>query len=379
MHLCYICHEYPPYRHGGVGSFVRTLGRAMAARGHRVTAIGLYPAARDEEERDQGVRVLRLARARTPKAGFFLNGGILRRALLRLHRETPIDIVEGAELSMAMLPKRYPAVKLIRMHGGHHFFAKTLGASTGAWRAWQERRSFRRADRLCGVSRFVADATRSLLALGDRPIEVLQNPVDVARFAPRPEIDEQDGLMVFVGTVCEKKGVRQLVAAMPRIVAAVPEARLWVVGRDWRDPRTGDSYTEALKREIPAEVTDRVLFKGPAEHGDIPEILAKASVCLYPSHMEAAGIVWFEGLAMGKAVVASRTGPGPEAIEHGVDGLLCDPYDPESIAEQAIRALSDRDFRLALGRRARETALRRYSIDALADRNEAYYQSCLAP
>jgi len=378
MHLCYICHEYPPGQHGGVGSFVRTLGRAMAARGHRVTVVGCYPVARDLVEDDHGVHILRLARTRVPKAGFFLNGRRLRRALGRLQREHPIDILEGSELNLAMVPKRFPAVKLIRMHGGHHYFAVTLGAKTGAWRAWQERRSFARADRLCGVSRFVAETTRKLLALGDRPIEILHNPVDVARFAPRPDIAVEPGLLTFVGTICEKKGVRQLVQAMPRIVGAAPRAKLWIVGRDWRDPGTGASYSEGLKRQIPAELADRIVFKGPAAHAEIPEILARAELCLYPSHMEAMPIAWLEGMAMGKPVVASRAGPGPEAIEHGVDGLLCDPHDPASIAEQVIAALADAGLRARLGRQARETAVRRFSIDTLAAKNEAYYQRCLS-
>src|SRR5206468_802636 len=119
---------------------------------------------------------------------------------------------------------------------------------------------------------------------------------------PRPEVAEQEGLILFVGTVCEKKGVRQLVQAMPRVVQAAPHARLCVVGRDWKDPHTGESYTEGLRRQVPPGLEGQIEFKGPVENASLPDLMARASVCVYPSHMEALPVAWLEGLAMGKAV-----------------------------------------------------------------------------
>jgi glycogen synthase len=41
MHVCFLCDEYPPCQHGGVGAMVQALGRALVERGHRVTVVGL--------------------------------------------------------------------------------------------------------------------------------------------------------------------------------------------------------------------------------------------------------------------------------------------------------------------------------------------------
>lgn len=377
MHICYLCNEYPPGKHGGVGSFTQTLARAMVARGHEVTVVGIYPASRRGLECDQGVRVVRLPHSPIPRTGFLLNGWRLRQALRRIHRESRIDVLEGPELSLAVIPTAFPAAKVIRMHGGHHFFAVTLGARPRPWRGWQEVRSFGRADALCAVSRYVGETTRGLLHLADRPIEVLPNPVDPALFSPRPGTREEDGLILFVGTVCEKKGVRQLIQAMPRVVAAVPHARLWVVGRDWRDPRTGRSFTAGLRDLLPPGLADQVEFRGSVEHAALPDLLARAQVCVYPSHMEALPVAWLEGLAMGKAVVASQTGPGPEVIEDGVSGLLCDPHDPSSIADRIITLLKDPNLRRRLGARARERVVGRFSVEALAACNETFYRRCV--
>lgn len=377
MHICFLCNEYPP-ESAGVGVLVQTLGRALVGRGHRVTVIGLYPADRAREEDDGGVRVIRLARASVPRAGVVINAARLRAAIREVHRAAPIDVIEGAEWSFSLLPARMPAKKVIRMSGGHLFFATELGQKPRRLSSWWERRSFARADRICAVSRYVAERTRDLHALNGADITVIPNPVDLSRFAPPADVREEDGCILFVGTVCEKKGVRQLVEAMPRIVARHPAARLRIVGPDWRDPVTGASYTASLAASVPAELKPHIEFVGPILNAELPPVLAAAQVAVYPSHMEAHPVAWLEGMAMGKAIVASRTGPGPEVIEDGVSGLLCDPHDPAAIADAVIRLLDDTALRRRLGVAAREYALGHFSPPELAERNERFYHACVA-
>ena len=80
---------------------------------------------------------------------------------------------------------------------------------------------------------------------------------------------------------------------------------------------------------------------------------------------------------MGRPVVASSTGPGPEVIDDGVSGLLCDPHDPTSIAAQVIRVLIDPALQDRLGRNAVQAIAARFSIDVLADRNLDWYRRCV--
>lgn len=373
MHICYLCNEYPPAPHGGIGTVVQTLGRALVRRGHAVTVLGTYAPEWQGRTVDEGIEVVRLPRARTRGTGFVVNGSRTRRALAEIHEKRSIDVLEGSELSLAFLPRRLPYTAVIRMHGGHHFFAVTLGRRPKPWRSWLERRSFARATHLCAVSQFVGHTTRQLIGLGDREIEVIMNPVDVTRFCPPRHPAEDESLILFVGTVCEKKGIRQLTQAMPRIVDRIPHARLLVCGRDSSDS-SGGSYTEQLRQTLAAGIADRVLFQGPVTHASLPQVLAEAAVCVYPSHMEALGLASMEALATGKAVVATAAGPGPEVIEDGVSGLLCNPRDPLSIAEQVIAVLADRALRERLGQEARRRAVAHFGLDVLVPRNEAFYR-----
>jgi glycosyltransferase involved in cell wall biosynthesis len=377
VHICFLCNEYPPGLHGGIGSFTQTLARALVANGQQVTVVGVYKLKSAAVEDDQGVRVIRLRQSPVARTGFVINGFRIRQALVEIHRTQPINIVEGPELSLAVLPNQFPAVTVIRMHGGHHFFSQTLGRTPRPWRSWQETRSFRNAARLCAVSRFVAEKTAVLLGFDNREAVVLPNPVDTCLFAPRPEIPEQESRIVFVGAICEKKGIRQLIQAMPRIVAHVPDARLAVIGRDTKDRSTGSSYGERLRSIIPSHVKDRIEFTGPVEQTALPATMASAMVCVYPSHMEAMGIVLAEGMAMAKAVIGPSTGPGPEIIEDGVSGLLCDPYNPDSIAEKVIQVLKNPELRRSLGLSARIRATEHFAVDRLIGRNLDFYHSCI--
>lgn len=377
MHIVFLCNEYPPATHGGIGSFTQTMALALDAKGHKVTVVGFYEQQDDLRESDHGVSVVRLAHTRLPGMGLAVNGLRLSRELERLNSLSPIDIIEGPENSLALVHGIPSAVKIIRMHGGHHFFATTLGKKPRLWRSWLEKRSFRNADCLCGVSRFVAETTRNLLKLDGQPIEVLPNAVNVTQFRPRPDIAEERGLIIFVGTLCEKKGVRQLVQAMAQIVETVPGARLLLVGRDSIDPTTGTSFADELRPLIPVALKNHIQFHGPVENVSLPELLARAEVLVYPSHMEAIGIALIEGLAMGKGLVIGNTGPAQEVVEQGVSGLLCDPFSPASIADAVITLLKNPESRRKMGARARERAVELFSLEKVVQRNEVFYRRCL--
>ena len=331
----------------------------------------MYPDAYAGVANDQGVNVVRLSRRGLPVIRLAANRGKFARAFRRLHDTHPIDIVEGGEMEFWILTPSLPGKKLIRMHGGPTFFNTGIRIQ-----AWKERWAFQVAEHLCAVSNCVAEETRRLLNLGDRHIEVIPNPIDTNVFVPSPPgTREEDGLILFAGTVAERKGIRQLIQAMPRIVAAVPHARLEVYGGEVIDPAPPEPLTAELIRIMPREVAARVEWKGRVDRETLAHAIRRASICVYPSHMEAMPIAWLEGMATGKALVVSKTGPGPEIVDDEATGLLCDPYDPDSIAGQIIRLLKDAPLRCRLGSAARQAAVERYSLDKIVEQNLAYYRS----
>src|SRR6266540_3904179 len=120
---------------------------------------------------------------------------------------------------------------------------------------------------------------------------------------------------------------------------------------------------------MPASLNERIVFRGAVANRVLPDILATAAVCVYPSHMEACPFAWLEGMAMGKAIVASKTGPGPEILDDGVSGMLCDTHDPQSIADGVIALLKDAGRCNRLGSAAHGRATEHFSIESVVQRN----------
>jgi len=377
MHLVYLCNEYPPFAHGGIGVKYQRIARQLVKEGWQVSVVGVYRVDDYFQEHDQGVVVHRLPAIVKRGPVSLINALRINRCLQQIHKESPIDLIESQEAGLAFLPRLFPAKKIIRMSGGHNFFAATLGTKSRFWRNLMERLSFSRADAICAVSSFVANTTRELLNLNDSKITVLPNPVDTDLFKPLAGIQEEQGMILFVGTVTEKKGIRQLIEAMPAIQKAVPAAHLYIVGRDSFDKQTGKSYTDYLKKNMAQDIFGSIQFVGPVPNKEVNDWVARAEVCVYPSHMEAQGIVVIEAMAAGKAVVASKLGPGPELINHGIDGLLCDPYNPVDIADKVTSLLTDPVLRQNLSLMARKKVEANFSIGVLIAKNLSFYDTVL--
>ncbi|HBE40664.1 MAG TPA: glycosyltransferase family 1 protein [Bacteroidales bacterium] len=378
MHICFLTHEYPKqgFPHGGVGTFIKMLSKNLVSSGVEVSVVGINYSRDDEFENDYGVKVHRLAAKKVKGLTWYLNSSKVNRKLVEIHKADPIDIVESTELGLAFIKKIEGVKYLIRLHGGHHFFADAENKGINRWKSFQEKRSFAKADKIIGVSNYVLDHTAEYLDFKTKRGPAIYNPVDPDRFYQADQSKMKKGMILFVGTVCEKKGVRQLIQALPLIRKEIPEAHVVIAGRDWRFP-DGSSYTEWVKQFISEDVKENVTFTGPVNNEEIPGLIEEAEVCVYPSHMEAMPMAWLEVLAMGKALIGSKAGPGPEIINDGVTGLLCDPLNPEDIAEKTIRNLKNQEMGFTLGKAARQEVRKRFSIKKLVQQNISFYQSLL--
>jgi glycosyltransferase involved in cell wall biosynthesis len=86
-----------------------------------------------------------------------------------------------------------------------------------------------------------------------------------------------------------------------------------------------------------------------------------------------------EAMAMGKAVVYSRYGSGPELIRDGQDGFLVDPADVGSLAGCIGRLLRDGGLRERVGRQGRAAIEERFGYWRWIDRNLELYSRLVAP
>lgn len=374
MHICFLTNEYPKINvpHGGVGTFVQVLSLKLVATGHQVTIIGTNNTHEEKFEDDEGVKVYRTKSYKTKRIAAFLNAWEINKKIKKVHDENPINVVEATELGLALIIKIKEIKYLIRMNGGHHFFTLFENRQKERIKVWLEKKSFAKADYLVAVSQYVSKITLRELKQEDRKVVVIFNPVNTEKFNQVDYSKAKPNSLLFVGSVCEKKGIRQLILALKEVKKVFPDVTLKIIGRDWYFAN-GQSYIDYLKTFISEEIKNAIEIVGSVDNSVIPAYIEQSEICVYPSHMEAMPLAWLEVLSMGKQFLASAIGPGFEVVKNKETGLLCDPHNPTDIAEKIIWMLENKEEAIKRGKAAREDILKRFDISILIEKNIAFY------
>ncbi len=92
----------------------------------------------------------------------------------------------------------------------------------------------------------------------------------------------------------------------------------------------------------------------------------RIDILCFPSHLDAAGRPVFEAAFYGIPSVVAITNPTPDSVVDGVTGLTVAKADPALIAGALERLVRDRNFRLMLGRQARDRANEHFAIERAA-------------
>jgi glycosyltransferase involved in cell wall biosynthesis len=103
------------------------------------------------------------------------------------------------------------------------------------------------------------------------------------------------------------------------------------------------------------------------------ELLRRTAVFVLPSHAEGLPVSLLEAMAAGCPVIASAVGGIPDVITDGVNGLLVPAHDRDALALALHRLLVDRRLAARLGREARNTIARRYTVEQAVERLEQIY------
>jgi glycosyltransferase involved in cell wall biosynthesis len=246
----------------------------------------------------------------------------------------------------------------------------------------------RRADLVVANSAFVAREFDGLRLR--RPVRVVHNPVDLARFDPakvdgaevRGELELPEGAvtMAVVAQLTPWKGQDDAIRALAALPDAGAHAVLLLAGSaKFAGPGTqfDNIAYEAELHALAARlgVADRVRFLG--ERDDVPRVLAATDVLLLPSWREAFGRIAIEAMAIGVPVAATEVGGPAEIVRPGVDGLLLPPKDPERWARELTPLLADPEERCRMGAAGRAHA-RDFDLAAHAGEVLGAYREALS-
>lgn len=232
------------------------------------------------------------------------------------------------------------------------------------------------AQLVTSVSMFTA---RYVVKNGVEPTRVIEIPghVDIDRFRPLCPIEcrrelgvEGKRVLLTVARLSaddRRKGYDTVVQALPLILEVVPDVIFIIVG-DGTDRGRVERLVENM------QLSNVVRFAGEVDDDLLIKYYNACDLFIMPSKLEIGhgryqgegfGIVYIEANACGKPVIGGWGGGVPEAVEHGVTGLLVDPNSIDGVAQAAIRLLSDKEYARKLGEQGRQRTVDRFSLEQL--------------
>ncbi|OUM97806.1 MAG: N-acetyl-alpha-D-glucosaminyl L-malate synthase BshA [Paenibacillaceae bacterium ZCTH02-B3] len=359
---------------GGSGVVATELGKLMAERGHEIHFIthGL-PFRAGTFRRNMyyhEVEVTDYHVFRYPPYELFLASKMYQAArmqkldLLHVHYAVPHAL--SAFLAKEMAGDRLKVVTTL-----HGTDITILGQDASLKEII--RLGIRKSDAVTAVSRSLIRETRELLDIRE-PIDLVYNFVDERVYYPRENSQlrkefaaPEEKLLIHISNFRPVKRTCDLADIFARVNRRV-HARLLLVGE-------GPELPNLQAKFDGMGLADRVIFFGKQE--DVAEIVSAADLMLLPSEKESFGLAALEAMACGVPTVGSLTGGLPEVVEHGVTGFLAPVGDTETMAEYALRLLTDDVLRAEFGRACVRRAREHFDSRRIADQYERIYYRVL--
>jgi len=411
MKIAYVCNEYPPRLHGGVGTFVHTIARGMKDAGHSVTVVGFgeEPEVRD----DAGVRVVTLRASTISKISWIVDRWRLHQWLAGEVLAGRIEVIEIPDYG-GMLPLPFHAgckrgsegsPVVVRLHLSETIIANAeemmpeghasnsvQGLTVSRIRlldritrihqtgsryvlAKCERATLKHHPNWIGVSKYILGLTKQTFGLTPSRSEVIYYPVVAPPADSRCDIPLPQDFVLYAGTVSARKGAYILAEAARHFLPPHPELHLVYVGRLVTE---GGKRADTRILEIVGNgLAKRIRFLGYVDRATAIVCMRRAKAFAFPTTLESFCLVAAEAMLAGVPVVVPDAGPFPEFVTQEKTGLLVPAGDACAFAQAVLRLLESPSLRRHLAGNAQSLVKSRFTLEACITGSERFYEETL--
>ena len=217
-----------------------------------------------------------------------------------------------------------------------HLTYRWFGLLHLSWKMALKRTSF-----LTVLSNYLKERALRLGYKGQ--VEIIPNGVNVYKFEKeiskegkmemrkRWGVGEDDVVLITTSRLTKKNGIGYVIRALPKLSL---NTKFVVCGE-------GELESELKNLAKELGVSGRVIFEGTVSHADLPKYLKSSDIFIRPSLSEGFGVSFIEAYASRVPVVATRVGGIADFLEDGKTGYVCDPSNPESVAQAVQRCVLD--------------------------------------
>lgn len=397
MHICFICREYlPSKRGGGIATYIKGVAQGLCSLKQNVTVIcASDDTCQESQYKDGDINVIRLS------GGDFVISGIENNTLLRNFRIfyrfksyrkklrntiltlNNVDLIEVAEYGAEGLYLENLGIPIItRLHTPilmDHYTFKKMSFGKHTWKFWwqglQEFKCIKQAKYITSCSTSLKEWTIKELGINTDKIKVIYNPINIenspSHISQYKPISNANSCyeILYVGTICDWKGVGDLCEAINTLANKNIKIRLTMIGKQ-------GVYAEALKNKY----RDMNWFnmKGFTPREEVMQMYTQADIVCFPSWWENFPMVCLEAMSQGAIVVGSNSGGMSEIIEDNKSGFLIEPHNTSSLAAKISQILQlSEEERFSISKNAKQRIKKVFNMETIMKQQISYYREVI--
>lgn len=246
---------------------------------------------------------------------------------------------------------------------------------------------WKRADRIVSLSPALTESCQRANVPTEK-MALIPVGVDMQRFAPlrdetvvkqlreKLNLPLQSKLVVFVGSIMQRKGVDLLIDAWNLVIEKVPDAHLVCLGPIGFSADSITFYEQQTQKIAAYGLAETITFKGRVDNVD--EYFQAADLFVLPSVTEGLPNSVLEAMACElPPVMSDIPGISRTIIRSAAEGIVFPERTDKALAEALLRLIQDDNLRATVGQQARRRILEAYSLTYRTEQYKTLYHTLL--
>lgn len=226
---------------------------------------------------------------------------------------------------------------------------------------------FKRIDIWVSPLQFLADQVKAMTNFPPSRIRVIPLALDTSKFVESKDqaairsrlgLPEKAVLLGNIGRIDPLKGQAFLIRCHAELLNNGFDVHLAIIGEPTKNE--GDAYLDQLKELTRTLKTDEKVHFLPFQ-SDVENAFAALDIFAMTSVGETFGMVTIEAMTSGLPVIGTNSSGTPELLGFGEFGVLYEPDNQEQFTEGMQLLLENAETRQAMGRKAQDSAISRFS------------------
>jgi len=295
--------------------------------------------------------------------------GLLKTTYYLTFKNIGIVHMHGGDITSVM--RKYFYFRLVKLfkkkliyhsHGGS-LFEQYSNASP----AWQRRirQLLEDSDLVIGLSASWRNAIRAIAPKSN--FQVIYNSVPLPVLEKEKRNETKVVNITFLGLVCERKGIFDLIEVLSRIILNGYDVHLTV---------GGDGDINRLNDEVKSNnLKNRVTYVGWIVGDAKDKLLRNTDIFVLPSYGEGMPMTILEAMSYAIPVISTNVGGVPELVLEEQTGYLVEPGNLDGLFQQMKRLIEDSHLRISMGLKGREVIEKDFNLNINEKKIETIYDT----